>query len=141
MPRYTDAQIRDVLLATKGMVYVASERLGCSLNTIKARVRQSPALQALLEQESGKVDDLAELKLFQAIQAGDPWAIQFRLKTRAKHRGYVEREEHVVAQLPADQEDPVSAAERVGRKLDELAERRAGRLEHRNGHVVDGGGA
>jgi hypothetical protein len=31
------------------------------------------------------------MKLYQAIIAGEPWAVQFRLRTKGKGRGYVER--------------------------------------------------
>lgn len=91
MPRYTDKQIIDALQQTKGMVYVAAQRLGCSPDTIKARMAKSDKIRTVAETERGKMGDTAELKLIQAIQDGQPWAIQFYLKTQAKDRGYTER--------------------------------------------------
>jgi hypothetical protein len=75
------------------MVYVAAERIGCSPNNIKARIEKSPALQEVLAQSKGYLVDTAELKLAQAVQAGDLGAIKFYLQTQAKDRGYVERRE------------------------------------------------
>lgn len=93
MPTYTNEQIANALRECKGMVYVAADRLGCSPNTIKARLAKVQYLQDVIEAESGRVDDTAELKLYERILAGDPWAIQFRLRTKGKHRGYVVRQE------------------------------------------------
>ena len=93
MPKYTDKQIIDALQGTRGMVYVAAQRLGCSHNTILARVAKSDNIRAVLVAERGKMGDTAELKLIQAIQAGQPWAVQFYLKTQAKDRGYTDRVE------------------------------------------------
>ena len=36
---------------------------------------------------------MAELKLDAAVQAGEPWAIAFLLKTVGRKRGYVQRQE------------------------------------------------
>ena len=44
-----------------------------------------------MEQQDGEVDDAAEMVLYKAIMAGEPWAVQFRLRTKGKGRGYVER--------------------------------------------------
>lgn len=94
MPRYRTEQIATALTECKGMVYVAARRLGCSPNTIKKRLEEVPTLREHLEAEHGLMGDTAELKLFQAIQSGEAWAIQFFLKTQGKGRGYVERTEH-----------------------------------------------
>ena len=75
------------------MVYVAARQLGCSPNTIKARIAKSVKLQELLEAESGTVIDTAELKLFTAIMEGDLGAIKYMLSTRGKNRGYVEKQQ------------------------------------------------
>lgn len=93
MPRYTDSQIAEALKRTKGMVYVAADLLGCSPNTIKARLAKSAALADVLEQARGLTTDTAELKLVQAINAGEPWAVQFYLRTQARERGYRDKTE------------------------------------------------
>ena len=95
--RYTQAQIIDALRETKGMVYLAAKRLGCEAQTIYNYRDRYPAVRAEMEQQDGEVDDAAEMKLYQAIIAGEPWAVQFRLRTKGKGRGYVERVQQEVS--------------------------------------------
>jgi hypothetical protein len=85
------------LRETKGMVYLAAKRLGCEAQTIYNYRDRYPAVRAEMEQQDGEVDDAAEMKLYQAIIAGEPWAVQFRLRTKGKGRGYVERVQQEVS--------------------------------------------
>ena len=89
--KFTQAQVIAALRETKGMVYLAAKRLGCEAQTIYNYRDRYPAVRAEMEQQDGEVDDAAEMKLYQAIIAGEPWAVQFRLRTKGKGRGYVER--------------------------------------------------
>ncbi len=91
--KYTDEQMIAALGECKGMVYLAAARIGCSPDAIYDRAKISPDVAAVLVCERGKVIDAAELKLYQAIMNGEPWAIQMCLKTLGKSRGYVERTE------------------------------------------------
>jgi hypothetical protein len=95
--KFTQAQIIDALRETKGMVYLAAKRLGCEAQTIYNYRDRYPAVRAEMEQQDGEVDDAAEMKLYQAIIAGEPWAVQFRLRTKGKGRGYVERVQQEVS--------------------------------------------
>ena len=81
------------------MVYLAAKRLGCEAQTIYNYRDRYPAVRAEMEQQDGEVDDAAEMKLYQAIIAGEPWAVQFRLRTKGKGRGYVERVRQEVSGL------------------------------------------
>src|SRR5262245_24988349 len=91
--KYTNEQILAALKQTRGMVYLASDLLGCDAGTIYHRAEQVPAVHELIHQERGKVVDTAEQKLYDAVMASEPWAIQMALKCLGKHRGYVERSE------------------------------------------------
>jgi hypothetical protein len=93
MPRYTDDQLAIALEECRGMVFLASKRLGCSWNTMDARIKKSARLQAVVAAQSGQVLDLAETKLYDAIAAGELGSIKFILSTKGKARGYVERQE------------------------------------------------
>ena len=95
--RYPQAQVIDALRETKGMVYLAAKRLGCEAQTIYNYRDRYAAVRAEMEQQDGEVDDAAEMKLYQAIIAGEPWAVQFRLRTKGKGRGYVERTQNEVS--------------------------------------------
>jgi len=89
--KFTQQQVIDALKETKGMVYLAADRLGCEAQTIYNYRDRYPAVKAEMEAQDGKIDDIAEMKLYQAIMAGESWAVQFRLRTKAKHRGYIEK--------------------------------------------------
>ena len=91
--RYTAQQIVDALKATKGMIYYAADRLGCHPDTIRNYGKRYASVRDEMDKQDGMVNDLAELKLIQAINAGDLGAIKYRLSTKAKDRGYVERSE------------------------------------------------
>ena len=91
--RYTPAQIIAALQDTKGLIYLAARRLGCDMDTIANYCKRYPAVQTAKDAARGEMVDLAELKLWQALQNGEAWAISLCLKTVGKHRGYVERQE------------------------------------------------
>jgi len=91
--KFSVKRMVDELTRTKGMVYIAAENLGCVPQTIYNYVNEYPAVAAAKELAEGKVLDIAELNLYKAIQNGEPWALQFVLKTKGKKRGYVERTE------------------------------------------------
>ena len=88
---WKNSEIERALREAKGMVYLAARQLGCHPDTIKARLKTSPQLRAVLESEDELVTDTAELKLYQAIITGEPWAIQYRLSRKGKARGYGEQ--------------------------------------------------
>jgi hypothetical protein len=91
--RYSQEKVIDALKKTKGMVYLAAKELGCEAQTVYNYRDRYPAVRAEMEQQDGEVDDAAEMVLYRAIMAGEPWAVQFRLKTKGKGRGYSERTE------------------------------------------------
>jgi hypothetical protein len=91
--KFTCQQVIDVLKATRGMVYLAAESLGCSHVTVYNYIKRHPSIRLAWESFSGQVGDIAETRLFDAIERDESWAIAFYLKTKGKNRGYVERKE------------------------------------------------
>lgn len=89
--KYTPEQVIQALRAKKGMVYLAAIELGCKAQTIYNYRDRYASVRAAMEEEDGVIDDAAEMKLYTAILAGEPWAIQFRLRTKGKGRGYSEK--------------------------------------------------
>jgi hypothetical protein len=49
-----------------------------------------------MKQETGLVNDVAELKLYEAILHGESWAVTFCLRTKGRHRGYGDKAEVAV---------------------------------------------
>lgn len=94
--RYTAAQVIAALLDTKGLVFLAARQLGCDADTVRNYMKRYPSVRAAAVQQRGEMVDLAESKLWQAIEDGEAWAITLCLKTLGKDRGYVERHEVVI---------------------------------------------
>ena len=91
--KYTAEQMIDALAESMGMISPAARKLGCSRDTIRRYLAEYPEIAEAIEDANEEVSDIAELKLLDAIKHGGAWAICFRLKTKAKNRGYVEKAE------------------------------------------------
>jgi hypothetical protein len=83
------------VIAAEGNVSIAAERLGCDRRTVARHAKRSALVAAALAEARDRGIDTAESMLMNAIHQGEAWAICFFLKTQAKHRGYVERQELV----------------------------------------------
>lgn len=90
-PRYTARQVIQALQATQGMVYLAAERLHCDPQTVLNYCKRYPSVEAAKVAARGALLDVAEVKLWQAVQRGEAWAIAFALKTIGRTRGYGDR--------------------------------------------------
>lgn len=112
------AEIKRALEACHGAVYLASEQLGVWPSALYKRINRSQELQALRDRYDGRRTDVAELKLEQAINAGEPWAVKFQLKTKGRTRGYAERVE-----VESSGEVTVNVEARVSPDLDRAIER------------------
>ncbi len=90
---YTATQVIEALEEAQGYVSKTASLLGCSPRTIyyyrDRFVSVAEAWQGIREKRT----DFVENKLQQQIDSGNITAIIFYLKTQAKDRGYVERQE------------------------------------------------
>ena len=77
----------------QGLISVAARRLGVSRSAVYAAVNRHKRVAEALQDARERTTDLAEGKLYGKINDGDITAIIFYLKTQAKARGYVERQE------------------------------------------------
>ena len=90
---YSVTQVVDALHSSAGLMAPAAKRLGCTRQTINNYARIYPTVKLAIANAREDILDLAESKLFTAINSGEAWAICFFLKTKGKVRGYVERTE------------------------------------------------
>lgn len=88
--RYTQAQVIAALQSCRGLVYLAAKRLQCSPQTIMNYCEKYPTVEQAKHDARGELLDVAEVKLWQAVQEGQHWAICFALRTLGKERGYSE---------------------------------------------------
>jgi hypothetical protein len=75
---------------TKGLVFLAARRVGCDPDTIYTRAKRSPEVARCIAAQRGEIVDTGEMRLFEAVDRGDPWAVALVLKTLGRERGYVE---------------------------------------------------
>ena len=120
---YSDEQIIEALEKHGGLVLHAARALGCNRSSLTGRIKKNPDLQIRLDDIRQCNIDIAESKLMELIQNGQPSAIIFFLKCLGKERGYVER----VEQTGKDGKDlilPVVAPPRATDMDDWLAQNR-----------------
>lgn len=92
-PKYTPEQVADAIQQTNGLLTLAASKLGVSRSLVSYYVANTAECAEAAEVAIEGVKDLAEAKLYNAINNGAAWAICFFLKCRAKDRGYIERVE------------------------------------------------
>lgn len=86
--KITQAQALAALQETKGTIFLAAKRLGCSARTLLRYKARFPRIQEAVTDARGELVDTSELKLWQAVQDGQPWAIRLVLQTQGADRGY-----------------------------------------------------
>ena len=91
--RYTTDQVKQALIDANGLVYIAAESLGCRSAAVYSYIKRYKEIEEVLNEQREVIIDKAESKLFEQIEKGEQWAIQFALKTIGKHRGYTEKTE------------------------------------------------
>ena len=87
-----EKMIEAVQLA-RGYVSDAAHVLGISRKTFYVYMKKYTTVSEALDDERYKRTDYVENQLMKRIDKGDTTAIIFYLKTQAKDRGYVERQE------------------------------------------------
>ena len=86
-------QFLEILRNSAMNISVACEKTGISRRTFYYW-KDNETFRELYEDAREELIDLAETKLMLQIKDGNIAAICFFLKTQAKHRGYVERQEY-----------------------------------------------
>lgn len=96
MARRQELKAEDVIKAlenNQGLAALAAHALGVSMQTIYNYRDRYPTIAARMKELRERRTDRVELALYDKINAGDTASIIFYLKTQAKDRGYVERQE------------------------------------------------
>ena len=86
--KYTAEHIIAALRETKGMVYLAADRLGCHARTVLNYAERYKSVQEEIDFQREKLVDIGELKLYQAVMDGNEGMVKYLLSTRGKKRGY-----------------------------------------------------
>ena len=97
---YDRDQMINRIWQAKGKVSAAAQALGCNPKTIFDYARKYATVREAIEQarlawDEGLID-MAEVKLYEAVTEGKPWAVRYALETKGRGRGYVTRSETAI---------------------------------------------
>ena len=112
----TDDEIIADLRLNRGRVYAAARSLGyVTGNALSDRISRSPLLKSVLEQERESFVDLAETRMEDAVEAGEPWAIKYVLDSkRGRARGWGQPcKDDQLAEADTKRESRVSVVDRI----------------------------
>jgi hypothetical protein len=115
----------DAIKQARGFVTKASQLCGVSRTTFYTYLKRYTTVQEALEDQREARTDFVENKLMSAIDEGNVTAIIFYLKTQAKGRGYVEKQQREISGPdggPVEVKGPkVDLSELTDDELDTLA--------------------
>lgn len=114
---YTDEVIIAGVRQAKGLISVAAGLIGCNTLTIYKRIKSSPDVAEAVKEARNKQVDIAEDKLWKAVDKEAPWAIAMVLKGPGKDRGYVDR---VQQRIGGDEEAPPVKQEKYVFTIDDF---------------------
>lgn len=92
-PKYDPEIVADAITKSQGVLAAAAVALKCSRATVQNYVNKYATVKKAYEEANETTIDFVEQQLLKAIREGNITAMIFFLKTKAKHRGYVERQE------------------------------------------------
>ena len=91
--KFTAEEVINAIKDAEGNLSEAARLLSCSRQTIHNYINKYATVKAAYEEVNEATIDFVEGKLMSEIKKGNITAIIFYLKTKAKSRGYVERQE------------------------------------------------
>lgn len=92
-PKLDQTQVAAALAELQGNVAAVAKRFNVDRSSVRDFISRTPALQKVCLDAREGMKDHAESALLRAILGGEAWAVCFYLKTQAKDRGYIERQE------------------------------------------------
>jgi hypothetical protein len=93
VPNRTNAQIITAIRDSRGLIAVAARKLGVSRRTVYNRLEKSDEIREALDEARDFALDVGQAKLYQAVEAGESWAVQYLLTTLGKARGFTTRQQ------------------------------------------------
>ena len=96
-PRYTPAQMAQALRMNYGNARATARVLGCERHTVLEYCKRHPECQEAREEGPEARVDLAEVKLAEAIEDREGWAIQLALRGQGAKRGHAEKSETTIS--------------------------------------------
>ena len=94
---YTAKRFLKAIPGSGGFITTIASRVGCTRQTVYAAMKNYPTVKKAILDEKDSLKDMVEGQLLTQIKDGNTTAAIFYLKTQAKDRGYVERQEQVLS--------------------------------------------
>ena len=94
--KLTQEQVEQALLQAHGQKTTAADILGVAFTTIERYIEKNQKAQDIVRAMRHKRTDMAKLKLDEAIQRGESWAIMFTLKNKVDPDSEFTGENHVL---------------------------------------------
>lgn len=91
--KFTASEMIEAIKESRGILAQAARRVGCNRQTVVNYIEKYPTVKIAFEEANETNIDYVESQLMKQIGAGQVAATIFFLKTKAGHRGYVERRE------------------------------------------------
>lgn len=92
-PKLDTVKVAATIAELSGNLAGVARRFNVDRSAVAQMVQKHQSLQKVVKDCREGIKDIAESALQRAIMAGEAWAICFFLKTQAKDRGYIERQE------------------------------------------------
>jgi predicted transcriptional regulator len=93
MKHLSSERVAEKLRELHGNLAAVGRCFGVTRSAVYNYIRRRPSLQAICEEARETLKDNAESVLYRSVLAGESWAVCFFLRTQARDRGYVERQE------------------------------------------------
>lgn len=86
--QHTPEEVAAALRQAHGLIAGAAKMLNMGRSTVFGYTRRYRVCADAIEEARETMKDLGEGQLYVAVQRGEPWAVQFYLRTQARDRGY-----------------------------------------------------
>lgn len=113
---YSDEAVIRALHLSHGLVYKAAQLLGCKTQTIYNRIKSNVEVKEVIAEERGRFADLAEDKVYNAVNAGCVKSSMWVLE-RLRRSRYVTRTE---TRIGGDKKAGPIKTETMGVSIDDL---------------------
>ena len=95
-PRYTPEEVSEALRKNHGNKSAAARVLGCERRTVQRYCDEHPEVRAASEEGIEIRIDRVEEKWEEAVDRGEPWALQLGLRGQGAKRGHAEKSETTI---------------------------------------------
>jgi len=87
---FQKSEVKKAIKNSGGYITNVAKKLNCDWHTAKRYIDKHDLSEDLIAEDE-QLNDLTEMKLMENIRNNDTTSIIFRLKTKGKNRGYIEK--------------------------------------------------